>query len=351
MSYTHTRLVNHEYHEESTIIIITLFLDPNLSTSVNHWRLHHQNLPLRDFVMMEKNEGSFIQISNVFSHAIMCGENTCGHVVYTNNLTRARSLLQCHASSVHKSLVNGLEMTTTDFLASNPDISQEIVDESSTATADPEVSVESVESLEVLGYVCGADNCGREFDVTKTCSAPVSLNKLKTHFRSVHRDLDTGAFKYETRYNRDVEDAVNVSADVSLPGSDDVVSEVVVYQCPAINKNGRQCPEMNMDINNLRIHWGSQHNVDGSDFSPSQVSIESVSHYQCGVEECQFKHLSTGPVKQHWEQCHQDCPHKFQVIHNKVKKFSTSNISTPSMSPVKTQKVYKQLVLRTSYFL
>ena len=324
--------------DDGNVTCPTLIQDTNyIYASVKHWREQHPDKQLRDFVFYERNSGTFIQISDVFSHVIKCGEGACGLVVYTNSLERARSLLRHHCDSVHRSLANGLEMTTLDFLQNNSSISQEVVDEAPVIVTGGQ---EPALSQDILGYVCGVSTCRKQFNVSKTLSSSAALNKLKSHFSKVHSSLGSDSFSYETKF-RPAEDSVNVSVDMETPGPEDAVSEVTIYQCPALVKNGKQCPELAMDRDSLLIHWGSQHNVDGAQFCPAELSIDTVSHYQCGVSRCQFKHLSRGPVKTHWEQSHQDCTDKFFVLHNKIKKLPTTSSTPSSSSPAPSKKRFR----------
>ena len=100
----------------------------------------------------------------------------------------------------------------------------------------------SVESLEITGYTCAVDTCSKAIHVSKTCSAPVALSKLKNHFIKMHKDLDTSKFAFNTLYNKDIETAVNVSIDLGQEPPPEP-EEVFVYQCPVTTKGGRQCPE------------------------------------------------------------------------------------------------------------
>ena len=69
-----------------------------------------------------------------------------------------------------------------------------------------------------------------------------------------------------------------------------------------------------MDANALRIHWGSEHRVDGQQFSPLTLSLDSVAHYACCVPGCLHKTLSIGPLRSHWEIAHPTYAGKFEVI-------------------------------------
>ena len=65
--------------------------------------------------------------------------------------------------------------------------------------------------------------------------------------------------------------------------------------------------------------WGSQHNVDGQTFSPQQMSIDDTSHYMCNAQGCEYRILTIGPLRTHWDREHQDHPNRFQVVYNEVK--------------------------------
>merc|ERR1711990_1061540 len=82
---------------------------------------------------------------------------------------------------------------------------------------------------------------------------------------------------------------------------------------------GRQCPDLHMDINSLRVHWSTQHPSNGgAEFQPVELSINSVQHIQCPVPGCHFRHLSTNTVRNHWELEHRDHPERFRVIQHTV---------------------------------
>ena len=69
-----------------------------------------------------------------------------------------------------------------------------------------------------------------------------------------------------------------------------------------------------MDPTTLMTHWGSQHITNGAEFSPAELSILSVTHYQCPVTACHFRHLSRHSVRKHWDAEHRDQPDKFIVL-------------------------------------
>ena len=147
--------------EEGDITCPAVIQETNfLAESVWHWRQEHGTHQVRDLVYMDKSSGAFTQVSDLFSHVIMCSQAGCGHVVYTNNLDTPRARLQRHSASLHKTDEGGAEMLTTDFLGLNLAITSEEID---TQTQSPRklISVSgdnevSVESLEITGYTCGA---------------------------------------------------------------------------------------------------------------------------------------------------------------------------------------------------
>ena len=300
--------------------------------AVQHWTRAHPGQQLRDLVFINTATGVFTQISDLFSHVLVCqaASGACGHVVYTNSLESGRAALRQHASQHSskqlKALDNGTEMLTADFLGLNIAVTSEEAD-TAEAAAEPEVVVEA---LEITGYTCGVAACSKTVKVSRNCNPTAALNRLKTHFNKVHTDLDSGSFSYDTRYDRDVDNAVNVSVEVA--GAEE---EVRVYQCPAAVKGGRQCPELAMDTSSLRIHWGSQHSVmdQGAEFLPLELSIEAVSHYACCVPACTYKHLSVKQVRGHWEAEHRDHPARFQVVHNRVRILTSHNTNTPPPRP------------------
>ena len=65
---------------------------------------------------MDQISGVFTQVSDLFSHVIVCSQAGCGHVVYTNNLDSARIRLKRHSASLHKMDEGGTEILTMDFL-------------------------------------------------------------------------------------------------------------------------------------------------------------------------------------------------------------------------------------------
>ena len=63
-----------------------------------------------------------------------------------------------------------------------------------------------------------------------------------------------------------------------------------MYQCPGMEKQ-KQCPEKSMDVNSLRIHWGSRHNVDGRPFTPLQMSVNELEHFACCADNCTYRYV------------------------------------------------------------
>ena len=335
--------------EEGDISCPAVIQETNfLSESVRHWRQEHGSHQVRDLVYMEQTSGAFTQVSDLFSHVIACSQAGCGHVVYTNNLDSARTRLSRHSASRHKTNEGGAEMLTTDFLSLNLAITSEEID---TQTQSPRKLVSgdnevSVESLEITGYTCGVDTCSKAVHVSKTCSAPVALSKLKNHFIKMHKELDTSQFAFNTLYNRDIETAVNVSIDLGQAPPPEP-EEVFVYQCP-VTKGGRQCPELAMDSSSLMIHWGSQHHTGGEQFSPLRVSMDQVSHYQCQLTGCGHRQLSISQMRHHWAQEHSDCPDKFTPVHNKMKILTPHTTNTPNTGSGKKAETKKRFRLSSS---
>lgn len=212
-------------------------------------------------------------------------------------------------------------------------IDDDVVIDDTSGVDDHEVTFEE---LQVVGYKCGVPECQKMVAVSRFSTAMVALNRLKSHFTKMHRDLPSEDFKYETRYNHDVENAVNVIVedipDPTPPPPPIPTPEYpsIVYQCPGLGMKSKPCKEKMMDANALRIHWGSQHNVDGQIFNPQQLSIHDTSHYQCSAEGCTYRMLTIGPMRTHWDKEHQDEPNKFQVIFNEVKLIKSSVQPNPS---------------------
>ena len=61
---------------------------------------------------MDQSSGVFTQVSDLFSHVIVCSQAGCGHVVYTNNPDTARIRLQRHSASLHKTDEGGTDIET-----------------------------------------------------------------------------------------------------------------------------------------------------------------------------------------------------------------------------------------------
>ena len=80
------------------------------------WRQEHRSHQVRDLVYIDQSSGVFTQVSDLFSHVIVCSQAGCGHVVYTNNPDMACIRLQRHSASLHKTDEGGTEILTKDFL-------------------------------------------------------------------------------------------------------------------------------------------------------------------------------------------------------------------------------------------
>jgi len=301
----------------------TVIPEGNNGNALRHWQYKHSCLPLRDLVFMNQSSGVFLQISDVFSRVLVCSYQDCGLVTYTNYLNRGGKVMAQHwekehgVQGVHGDIFKNLDTHT--FLASNHNILQEkFVDfeheEDFISAADDNLDDDVViddtsgiddheitfEELQVVGYKCGVPECQKMVAVSRFSTAMVALNRLKSHFTKMHRELPSEDFKYETRYNHDVENAVNVIVEdvpevTPPPPEPAVVYPSIVYVCPGLGKGGRPCKERMMDANALRIHWGSQHNVDGQIFNPQQLSIHDTSHYQCSATGCDYRMPPSGP--------------------------------------------------------
>merc|ERR1719319_1869437 len=162
--------------------------------------------------------------------------------------------------------------------------------------------------------------------VSRIATAMVALNRLKKHFSQIHRHLNSGQFMFETLYRESMETSMD-PATSSLPTTSPppppllATAPTVVYQCPAtIKQRGavHQCKERMLDANALRIHWGSQHQVDGHQFSPLRLSMEDLPHYTCSVQGCGERTLTVGPLRAHWEKEHATSGAKFEVIHTSI---------------------------------
>jgi len=112
---------------------------------------------------------------------------------------------------------------------------------------------------------------------------------------------------------KDTEDPLGLTITcVESLSSESKYSEIV-YQCPQVSKKGKQCPDKDMDVNTLRIHWGTAHNVDGKPFKPIQLNIKDMGYFVCPGEECGFKALNVPTIKRHWGKDHEGFP-GFKVI-------------------------------------
>ena len=142
--------------------------------------------------------------------------------------------------------------------------------------------------------------------------------EFRDHLATSHPDQE---LDQASLYLTDLETGDRVSLDSIQPlspVSSQPPTEVTttVLQCPAVSKGGKQCPELAMDTASLMTHWGSQHITNGAEFWPLQRSILEVTHYQCPVRSCSFRHLSCHSVRRHWEAAHKDQTDKFIVIKN-----------------------------------
>ena len=147
--------------------------------------------------------------------------------------------------------------------------------------------------------------------VKKYSTAMVALQRLKAHWLKMHQSQAAGEFCYNTLYDteRIVADTAPVSV-VDINGLiQDPAPEMIqdpaaaildpvareeypdtVYQCPGMEKQ-KQCPEKSMDVNSLRIHWGSRHNVDGRPFTPLQMSVNELEHFACCADNCTYRYV------------------------------------------------------------
>jgi len=319
----------------------TVIPEGNNGNALRHWRYKHSGLPLRDLVFMNQSSGAFLQISDVFSRVLVCTYKRCGLVTYTNYLNRGGRVMAAHWEREH-----GLKeefdqiydnMDTLTFLAGNHNINhEEFVDfeheedfpsslddnldddviENTSGLDDPEVSPGE---MQITGYRCGIIDCHKTVAVSKVSTSMVALNRLKNHFSKMHKELPSEDFKYEIQYHQDFDNSDSIVAVENPSTSLHEKTELIeypstIYQCPAIVEAGRQCPEKMMDANALRIHWGSRHNVDGQAFIPIQINIHDTSHYVCCVKGCNFRQLTRGPMRSHYDKEHQDQPNRFEVV-------------------------------------
>ena len=49
------------------------------------------------------------------------------------------------------------------------------------------------------------------------------------------------------------------------------------------------------------------------------MSIDDTSHYMCNAQGCEYRILTIGPLRTHWDREYQDHPNRFQVVYNEVK--------------------------------
>ena len=305
--------------DNGEVVCSTIIPPGDNGNALRHWQYKHHSLPLRDLMFMEQTSCVILQISDVFSTVLICGRKDCGTVTYTNFLNRGGKVMAGHFVKEHGKPREGEEvytkMSCPSFQTSNIQITKEhFVDyedgeeeeEDNTKEAEQEDEELGSEAMEVLGYKCGVVECGKVVLVSRFATAMVALNRLKKHFSQIHRNLNSGQFIYETQYRTEPATTTTCLATTS--------PAAMLYQCPATMRKGKPCQERMMDANALRIHWGSEHRVDGQQFSPLTLSLDSVAHYLCCVPGCPHKTLSIGPLRNHWESAHPAYGGKFEVI-------------------------------------
>ena len=172
-----------------------------------------------------------------------------------------------------------------------------------------------IEEVRHLGYQCClCEEVIRDRDNFWPHLRNNHLDREVVDISSLHlTNLETGV--KVSLSTQEVEEGAMVTTQTQEPEE-----EVSVFQCPAMMKGGRQCPDLAMDINTLRVHWSTQHSSNVAEFKPEELSITNVIHIQCPVPGCHFKHLSTNTVRNHWETDHRDHPDKFRVIQHTVNK-------------------------------
>ena len=303
--------------DDGEVVCSTIIPPGDNGNALRHWQYKHHSLPLRDLMFMEQTSCVILQISDVFKTVLICGRKDCGTVTYTNFLNRGGKLMAGHFVKEHGKPRGGEEvytkMSCPSFQTSNIQITKEhFIDyedgeeeEDNIKEVEQEEEELGSEAMEVLGYKCGVVECGKVVLVSRFATAMVALNRLKKHFSQIHRNLNSGQFIYETQYR----EPATTGNSTAITGSDNIL-----YQCPATMRKGKPCQERMMDANALRIHWGSEHRVDGQQFSPLTLSLDSVAHYQCCVPDCLHKTLSIGPLRNHWESEHPKYVGKFEVI-------------------------------------
>ena len=296
-------------------------------------------------MFMEQTSCVILQISDVFSTVLICSRKDCGTVTYTNFLNRGGKVMASHFVKEHGKPKEGEEvytkMSCPSFQTSNIQITKEHFVDYEDGEEEEEENHKEIEqedeelgseAMEVLGYKCGVVECGKVVLVSRFATAMVALNRLKKHFSQIHRNLNSGQFIYETQY---CEPATATGTSTSLETTS---SAAMLYQCPATMRKGKPCQERMMDANALRIHWGSEHRVDGQQFSPLTLSLDSVAHYLCCVPGCLHKTLSIGPLRNHWDSAHPAYGGKFEVILSEPAKAPPSiPLATPPTDVVKDE--------------
>ena len=172
-----------------------------------------------------------------------------------------------------------------------------------------------IEEVRHLGYQCClCEEVVRDRDNFWPHLRHNHLDHEVVDITSLHlTNLETGV--KVSLSTQEVEEGAMVTTQTQEPEE-----EVSVFQCPAMMKGGRQCPDLAMDIDTLRVHWSTQHSSNVAEFKPEELSITNVIHIQCPVPGCHFKHLSTNAVRNHWETDHRDHPDKFRVIQHIINK-------------------------------
>jgi hypothetical protein len=87
--------------EEGEVVCSTVIPQGNNGDALRHWQYKHHSLPLRDLVFMDQTSGMILQISDVFKTVLVCGQEKCGVVTYTNFLGRGGKLMETHYSKEH----------------------------------------------------------------------------------------------------------------------------------------------------------------------------------------------------------------------------------------------------------
>ena len=69
--------------------------------------------------------------------------------------------------------------------------------------------------------------CSKVVEVPRAGSSMVALSRLKSHFSQRHRDLASHQFQYETQYNREIGDALELAVDLEQPATEDTDTPMV----------------------------------------------------------------------------------------------------------------------------